>query len=214
VGTLWDVGTFWPRAFHPLAPPSYAERAVPDLARRIERLTKDRDGQQGRVLLMAHSQGAVLAAAALLQVDPDAMRRVGLVTYGAPLTRLYRRAFPAYFGGRMLTRLHRALSEQAAGTTVRWTNFHRETDLIGGPVFVGPEEVVGGDRRLRDPSTKYYVFREPLPPVRGHSGYMKDPVMRTHVDELAEQLLQEVQQPHADPPRAGPPPRPEPQRVG
>jgi hypothetical protein len=29
VGVVWDVGTFWPRSAHPLAPPSYAELAVP-----------------------------------------------------------------------------------------------------------------------------------------------------------------------------------------
>src|SRR5215218_1456172 len=137
LGVLWDVGLFWPRAFHPLAPPSYAERAVPDLQERISRLSKDRKGGSGRVLLMAHSQGTVLAVAALEQLPssstPAAAGRVGLVTYGAPLTRLYRRAFPAYFGDGIFAELY----ERAGTTASRWRNFYRETDLIGGQVFTG-----------------------------------------------------------------------------
>jgi hypothetical protein len=205
LGVLWDVGMFWPRAFHPLAPPSYAERAVPDLEERIGRLTKDRNGRQGRVLLMAHSQGTVLAAAALRQLasaEGTARRRVALVTYGAPLARLYRRAFPAYFGDGMFAELD---GDLGAGRT-RWRNYHRKTDLIGGPVFTGTDELGrgDGDRCLRDPFTHWYVPRDPVPQALGHSGYMRDPGMRHEVDFLAGELLVEAATPAPAPEPSAP----------
>jgi hypothetical protein len=197
LGVLWDVCMFWPRAFHPLAPPSYGERAVPDLQRRIDRLVRNRQGRQGRVLLMAHSQGAVLAAAALLQLrtlNPDYPCRVGLVTYGAPLVSLYRRAFPAYVGGGTFAELRDALGPPPAGTPARWRNFYRETDPIGGGVFPEDRPLGGGvDQCLRDPDTSRYVPDEPLPPLRGHSGYMHDPEMRGHVTALARRLRVEAE---------------------
>ena len=188
IGVLWDVCMFWPRAFHPLAPPSYGERAVPDLEERISRLTEDRAAGAGRVLLMAHSQGTVLAAAALRHLASSgaaAMHRVALVTYGAPLTRLYRRAFPAYFGDGIFAELY----GEVGAADARWRNFHRRTDPIGGPVFTGPDVARGdADECLLDPDTKWYVPRDPLPTVRGHSGYMRDPCMRGYVDSLAGHL--------------------------
>jgi hypothetical protein len=142
------------------------------------------------VLLMAHSQGTVLAAAALEQLVPaPAVHRVGLVTYGAPLTRLYRRAFPAYFGDGIFAKLY----DDIGAPDARWRNFHRKTDLIGGPVFTGPDASHGdADQCLLDPSTRWYVPRDPMPPVRGHSNYMRDPSMYRYVEDLAGQLLADL----------------------
>jgi hypothetical protein len=67
LGKVWDVLSFWPRRFHPLAAPCYAERAVPEFRNRIrEHLA---DGK--RVVVSAHSQGTVIAFAALVQIAAE-----------------------------------------------------------------------------------------------------------------------------------------------
>src|SRR6185312_2710201 len=52
VAVLWDLGTFWPRTVHPFAPPCYAARAVPELAKRVTGLAR-----AGPVVLSGHSHG-------------------------------------------------------------------------------------------------------------------------------------------------------------
>ncbi|MFJ9868938.1 hypothetical protein [Streptomyces sp. NPDC101165] len=166
IGILWDVGTFWPRAAHPFAPPCYAERAVPDLTWRMATWTR-RTG--GRLVLSGHSQGSVLAAAAAWQLTPSVRKRVALLTYGSPLERLYGRWFPAHFGPRALAALH--------GDVACWRNLHRRTDPIGGPVRLpgdcGPEV---DHQPLKDPLAYGRTSRQPLPaPILGHSDYQADP---------------------------------------
>ncbi|WP_157856354.1 hypothetical protein [Actinacidiphila yeochonensis] len=126
VGILWDVGTFWPRAAHPFAPPCYAERAVPDLTWRLDTWTRSTGGV---IVLSGHSQGSVLSAAAVWQLGPAARSRVALLTYGCPLARLYGRWFPAHFAPALLRDLH--------DTLPAWRNLWRRTDPIGGPVLLG-----------------------------------------------------------------------------
>ncbi len=169
VGVLWDLGTFWPRAAHPLAPPCYAERAVPELATRTVWLAG-----QGRVVLSGHSQGSVLVAATVLQLPPSTVDSVALLTYGSPISRLYARLFPAYVNADTLAAV-------AAGVRDRWVNLWRETDPIGGPVGKPAR-----DRRCADaagfpipPSDTVY------PPVRRHSDYPSDPAFGAAVAELS-----------------------------
>jgi hypothetical protein len=130
IGALWDVGTFWPRAVHPFAPPCYAERAVPEVVDRILLLTghtgskpddvADLHAQAGQMdlartlgltvppgplLLTGYSQGSAIAPAVVAQLPADALGSVALLTLACPAQRLYGRAFPAYFGWRQLAAL-------------------------------------------------------------------------------------------------------------
>jgi hypothetical protein len=147
IGTFWDILTFWPRRYHPLAVRPYAQRAVPELQHRIDHHVRVR----GRSLVLAaHSQGSVLALAALL-ARPGVAERVALVTMGSPLAQLYARFFPAYFGvdgqfGKLRERLAEANPD--AGLEA-WRSFFRETDYVGKRVF-GPADA--GDTPLADPA--------------------------------------------------------------
>ncbi|WP_416237822.1 hypothetical protein [Streptomyces sp. NEAU-W12] len=186
IGILWDVGTFWPRAAHPFAPPCYAERAVPDLTWRIETWTR---ATGGRLVLSGHSQGSVLAAAAAWQLTPSTRGRVALLTYGSPLERLYGRWFPAHFGTDALGALHQEVD--------CWRNLHRRTDPIGGPVRLpggrGPEV----DRPpLKDPLAYGRTESHPLPtPILGHSDYQADPAFAEERRQLLARLRPDVPAP-------------------
>ena len=79
------------------------------------------------VVLSAHSQGSVLAAAMLMRPQ-SGPGRVVLLTYGAPLRRLYARFFPAYFGPA-------AFKDTLATTGQRWVNLYARSDPIGAWVL-------------------------------------------------------------------------------
>ncbi|WP_432024816.1 hypothetical protein [Streptomyces parvus] len=180
IGILWDVGTYWPRAAHPFAPPCYAERAVPDLASRMSAWTSTTP--RGRLVISGHSQGSVLAASAVWQLPDATRRRVALLTYGSPLERLYGRWFPAYFGPGPLLGLHRSVH--------CWRNLWRATDPIGGPVRIGADPDPGVDRGpLKDPLAYGRTTELPLPePILGHSDYQADPAFADARADLLEEL--------------------------
>ncbi len=172
VGVIWDLGTFWPRAAHPLAPPCYAERVVPELVHRASWLATE----QGGVVLSGHSQGSLLAAATVLQLPPAARPRTALLTYGSPLCRLYMRAFPNYFSEKVIYDIGAAVAGPRGQE--RWVNLWRRTDPIGGAVGVG-------DRRLADPVSFDPLPGHRLPPaILAHGGYQLTPQFGQAMDDL------------------------------
>nr|WP_234393149.1 hypothetical protein [Streptomyces pactum] len=196
IGILWDVGTFWPRAAHPFAPPCYAERAVPDLTWRMATWTR---ATGGRLVISGHSQGSVLAASAAWQLEPSARKRVALLTYGSPLERLYGRWFPAHFGPAALASLHEEVD--------CWRNLYRRTDPIGGPMRLPGDSGPAVDRApLRDPLTYGRTELHPLPaPILGHSDYQADPAFAEERQRLLARLRPEVPAPrHTDRPPSVP----------
>jgi hypothetical protein len=123
---VWDVVAFWPAAVHPLVPPPYSPKVIEDLRRRIEwHVTRP-----GTFLVLAgHSQGSLIAAAALTRLSPQYRSKVALLTYGSQLQVAYARAFPAYVNHPFLCWLKKDVLAD------RWVSLYRETDPIGGPVL-------------------------------------------------------------------------------
>jgi hypothetical protein len=120
-GILWDLMCFLPRSAHPFGPPSYAERAIPEVRARVDGWLSGADlpaydaaarerrrtvARNRRVVLSAHSLGAVIAVGVLLirhgnpVDDPDVQLpgRVGLLTYGVQLRPYFSRFFPELLG--------------------------------------------------------------------------------------------------------------------
>jgi hypothetical protein len=179
-GKAWDVMSFWPRRFHPLAAPCYAERAVPEFVQRIE---YHRNAGR-RVSIVSHSQGTVIAAAALHQIasaDDDRAQRgeapvlagVAVTTYGSPLQRLYRNFFPTYFGvGATYDTLRPRLFHIDGRSG--WRNFWRPTDYIGQRAFPPGDE---SDVRVLE-------AREPQFPVNSHTAYETEPQLIDWLEEV------------------------------
>ncbi|WP_432835022.1 hypothetical protein [Dactylosporangium sp. CA-092794] len=199
VGVLWDLGTFWPRAAHPLAPPCYAERVVPELAKRSAWLAT----APGGVILSGHSQGSVLVAATVLQLPPEARARTALLTYGSPLRRLYARLFPAYVNDKVLEQAGAVLTRpqtEPGQHTPRWVNLWRDTDPIGGPV----ESDTARDVRLADPpGFDMQPGDTVFPKVDGHGAYQQRPEFGAVISELMQDL---TDLPPQDPAEARPQP--------
>ncbi|RKS68589.1 hypothetical protein CLV35_3718 [Motilibacter peucedani] len=214
VSLVWDVITFWPRAVHPLAPPSYAERSVPELVTRIRRIVGaaelvprdpavgQQDTERGRcgapealpdplqvephvaVLLTGYSQGSPISVAVMAQLPAAVRAHTALLTLAAPVSRLYGRAFPAWFGQDQLRLLRDALTEDGVG---RWTNLARRSDYIGGLALTpGTEPAV--DAWVHDPPVLWTDASPVAVPVHAHSDWFSDPQTYAYADRLAEVL--------------------------
>ena len=148
VGILWDLGSFWPRWFHPLAPPAYGPMAVSELRKEMQ--------THPREVLAAHSQGSLIAALALLYTDQD-KRPDRLLTYGSQLGNLYPQMYPgAGIGG------YNGLVEQVDRLYPgSWVNLFRETDPIGGHYV----EILGEMNRVVRTGTGHSRY-EPTPEYR------------------------------------------------
>ncbi len=181
LGIIWDVATFWPRWFHPWAPPSYGERAVPHLMRRLSVLT----GEGCSVIVSAHSQGTVVAAAAIALLPEECRRHIAVVTHGSPLARLYARYFPQVFA---VDGLRRLAGQLADVRPVRWRNLYRSTDYIGGAVF-GEITDTYEDVRVPDPhDARPLMDGDPRPRTLNHSNYYVDALYRSTIDDLSTEL--------------------------
>lgn len=127
IGVMWDLMCFLPRAGHPFGPPCYAERVIPELRDRIvawletdiasgagsveDRRTAEQRArdelaaltvrQRRKVVVSAHSLGAVLAVSTIFTLGADTadgLKNVGLLTYGTQLRAYFGRFFPELFG--------------------------------------------------------------------------------------------------------------------
>ncbi|MFG1781245.1 hypothetical protein ACGFIU_02285 [Rhodococcus oryzae] len=203
LGIVWDLLGVVPRAAHPFGPPSYSERAVPELVARCDAWLRADDGN--RVVLSAHSMGSVLAVAAVL--DPRSLalvERGALLTYGSQLRAYFGRIFPELFGPDAIANAPasgarplapdeflgddagpapqpraQTLAGLLRGTPgrPRWINLWRETDHLGFPAYSRlPNRV---DVRADEVDRSGY-----LPTVAGHSGYVRTPQYRDALAEL------------------------------
>jgi hypothetical protein len=219
---IWDVIAFWPRMAHPLVPPPYTAKALDQLRARIywhlgrQPDDGEKSGRQRAeptadlVVVAAHSQGSLIAVAALAGMHSTVLRQVRLLTFGSQLQFAYARGFPAYVNAPFLSRIAELLRGDGHPG---WVSLVRETDPIGGQVLswqptydgakrsarlaVGDEgravadtvdhctgvRRCGGDWRLLDPVPADGVGGPRLA-MRKHSGYPNDPAWLVAMEAL------------------------------
>jgi hypothetical protein len=217
IGALWDVATFWPRATHPLAPPCYAEQAVPEIVDRVMLLTGQRSDHLAEpagemppqpavspspVLITGYSQGSLIAPAVVAQLPRRTIDKVALLTLACPFRRLYGRAFPAYFSPDYAAELNELLTDRGAhepgsehATRLgKWRNVVRRTDYIGSWIFSPPQaphqqsHSAAIDVACLDPPSLHPGPGGDLAPIHYHSDWWQDPLLPVHAGQLVAQL--------------------------
>ncbi|THG34629.1 hypothetical protein E6C70_07340 [Glaciibacter flavus] len=208
LGLIWDLACFLPTAGHPLGAPCYTERAVPEVTRRMM-WWLDAPAQhpgQRRIVLVAHSMGGVVAASALFALGnekngDDYRERVTLLTFGVQLRPYFGRFFPEVLGPGVIgtvpcraprlwardpwrsdrdsVRSGRAVAVPSALPTSKWISLWRATDYLGFPA--GSTIPNDRDRYAQEVDAGGYVGA-----VDTHSSYMRTPVYRSALGELAE----------------------------
>ncbi|MGP4057269.1 hypothetical protein ACTWP6_21020 [Mycobacterium sp. 4D054] len=207
LGLAWDLMCFLPRAGHPLAPPCYAERAVPELIERCRVWLTSREAPaqtvaERQIVLSAHSLGSALAVAVLLSPRIADKSRISLLTYGSQLRAYFSRIFPELLGPNVL-------GVQACASSSLWTPDPWSHEIEAHPRRFGADEVIGASRsesvvgrlsadgRLRWRNlwrrTDYLGFPA--------YGYPANPIDRFAEEVVRVDYLAEVQT-HSDYPRA------------
>ncbi len=203
VGVIWDLTTFWPRAAHPLGPPCYAERVVPELQIRARWALDKPHAMRNQVIVSGHSQGSLIVLSMVSRMNPVHLSRIKMITYGSQIRALYGRVFPRVFGpdaiGYAPTTGQPSLTDafpdvpRPVGTvpgpphlvadTFRhrlrtaggeWINLFRRTDPLGWRVFSDADS----DLDLPVPEVPEEGVGDPGPAVMGHSGYQHTPTYR------------------------------------
>ena len=159
VGILWDVASLWPRWFHPLAPPAYGPKVITALKNELIIDPPE--------ILEAHSQGSVIAAVTLTQLDE--VEPPTLLTYGSPLGLLYLPLFPG-------TGIKDMVSSLKGRLDGRWRNLWRDTDPLGGlPIGLGEGDVQAVDSTGHSWYEETSAFREARHRLLQRDSSLSDP---------------------------------------